>query len=32
MVALFWPLILEFGFSGLDLAPWKKADLATLLV
>jgi len=32
--AFFWPLllVLEFGSSRLDLAPWQKVDLATLSV
>jgi len=32
----FWPFVLEFGsfwhFSGQNLAPWQKVDLATLLL
>jgi len=31
----FWPLVLAFGsflgLSGLDLVPWQKVDLATLV-
>jgi len=34
--SFFWPRVLDFGsflaFSGLDLAPWQKVDLATLLL
>jgi len=34
-LAIFWPLVVEFGsflaVSGLDLAPWQKVDLATLV-